>query len=231
MKFSIVFDNYKANEKLESFWGFSCMINENFLFDTGSNGRALVRNMVKMGFDIKKLEYLFISHPHWDHIGGIDSIVDINRDLTLFLPDSLSQLYIRDLKTLSKEVKVINEYPRKLFDNFYSTGIMHPIGEHSLVIDEGDFGIVVVGCSHPGIVNIVKRAKEIINKPIIYAIGGFHLFRSKEEEIEKIVKDMIDLGVEYVTPTHCTGDLAIEMFKSAYKENYIPGGVGRIIEF
>ncbi len=231
MRFSIVFDNYIANEKLESFWGFSCMINDNFLFDTGSNGRALVRNLVKMGFDIEKLEYLFISHPHWDHIGGIDSIVDINKNLTLFLPDSLSQLYIRDLKTLSKEVKVINEYPRKLFDNFYSTGVMHPIGEHSLVIDEGDFGIVVVGCSHPGITNIVKKAKEIINKPIIYAIGGFHLFRSSEDEIREVVKEMKNLGVEYITPTHCTGDLAIEMFKDAYGDNYIPGGVGRIIEF
>ena len=231
MRFSIVFDNYKANEKLESFWGFSCMINDNFLFDTGSNGRALIRNMVKMGFDIEKLEYLFISHPHWDHIGGIDSVVDVNRNLILYLPDSLSSLYIRDLKRLSKEVKVINEYPRKLFDNFYSTGVMHPIGEHSLVIDEGEFGIVVVGCSHPGITNIVKRAKEILNKPILYAIGGFHLMRSSEEEIIEIVKEMKNLGVEYVTPTHCTGDLAIEIFRDEYGENYIPGGVGRIIEF
>ena len=231
MRFSIVFDNYKANEKLESFWGFSCMINNNFLFDTGSNGRALVRNMIKMGFDIEKLEYLFISHPHWDHIGGIDSIVDINRNLTLFLPDSLSQLYIRDLKKLSKEVKVINEYPVKLFDEFYSTGVMHPVGEQSLVIDEGEFGIVVVGCSHPGIVNIVKRAKDILNKPIIYAIGGFHLLRSSEEEIIEVVKELKFLGVEYITPTHCTGDLAIEIFKSFYGENYIPGGVGRVIEF
>ncbi len=231
MRFSIVFDNYIANEKLESFWGFSCMINDNFLFDTGSNGRVLVRNMVKMGFDIEKLKYLFISHPHWDHIGGIDSVVDVNRNLILYLPDSLSQLYIRDLKRLSKEVKVINEYPRKLFDNFYSTGVMHPIGEHSLVIDEGEFGIVVVGCSHPGITNIVKRAKEILNKPILYAIGGFHLMRSNEEEIIEIVKEMKNLGVEYVTPTHCTGDLAIEIFRAEYGENYIPGGVGRIIEF
>ena len=231
MKFSIVFDNYIANEKLESFWGFSCMINDNFLFDTGSNGRALLRNMVKMGFDIEKLKYLFISHPHWDHIGGIDSVVDINRNLILYLPDSLSQLYIRDLKTLSKEVKVINEYPRKLFDGFYTTGVMHPVGEQSLVIDEGEFGIVVVGCSHPGITNIVKRAKEILNKPILYAIGGFHLMRSSEEEIIEVVKEMKSLGVEYVTPTHCTGDLAIEMFKDEYAENYIPGGVGRIIEF
>ena len=231
MRFSIVFDNYTANEKLESFWGFSCIINDNFLFDTGSNGRALVRNMVKMGFDIEKLEYLFISHPHWDHIGGIDSIVDINSNLSLFLPNSLSKLYIRDLKKLSKEVKVISEYPQKLFDIFYSTGVMYPVGEQSLVIDEGEFGIVVTGCSHPGITNIVKRAKDILNKPIVYAIGGFHLMRSAEKEILKVVKELKLLGVEYITPTHCTGDLATEIFKSFYSENYIPGGVGRIIEF
>jgi len=231
MKFSIVFDNYLANEKLESFWGFSCMIEDYFLFDTGSNGRALVRNMAKMGFNLNDLKYLFISHPHWDHIGGIDSVVDINRNLTLFLPDSLSALYIKDLKKLSREVKVINEYPRKLFGKFYLTGVMHPVGEQSLVIDEGEFSIVVTGCSHPGIVNIVKRAIEMLNKPVLYALGGFHLMRSDEEEIAKVINELKNLGVEYITPTHCTGELAIEMFKEAYGENYIPGGVGRIIEF
>ncbi len=231
MKFSIVFDNYTANEKLESFWGFSCVINDYFLFDTGSNGRSLVRNIVKMGFNLRDFKFLFISHPHWDHIGGIDSVVDENREMTLFLPNSLSKLYIRDLKRLSREVKVIGENPQKLFGRFYSTGVMMPIGEQSLVIDEGDFSIVVTGCAHPGIVNIVRRAIEMLNKPVLYALGGFHLMRSGESEIAAAVKELKALGVEYVTPTHCSGDLAIEMFKAEYGENYIPGGVGRIIEF
>ena len=231
MKFSIVFDNYIANEKLESFWGFSCVINDYFLFDTGSNGRALVRNITKMGFDVNDLKYLFISHPHWDHIGGIDSIVDVNRKMSLILPNSLSKLFVKDLKILSRETIVVDEEPKKLFGSFYTTGVMEPIGEQSLLIDEGDFSIVVTGCAHPGIVNIVKRAIEILNKPVLYVMGGFHLMRSSEDEIIEAIRGLRALGVEYVTPTHCTGDLAIEMFKEEYKENFIPGGVGRIIEF
>ncbi|EDM23602.1 MBL fold metallo-hydrolase [Caminibacter mediatlanticus] len=230
MKFSIVFDNYIANDRLESFWGFSLMIEDYFLFDTGSNGRALVRNMAKMGFSLQELKYLFISHPHWDHIGGIDSVIDENRLMSLFLPDSLSKFYVRDLRKLSREVKVISN-PQKLFGKFYSTGIMEPIGEQSIIIEEEDFLIVVTGCAHPGVVNIVQRAIDMFHKPVLYVIGGFHLMRSTEEEINNVIKNLKSLGVEYVTPTHCSGDLAIEMFKDVYKDNYIPGGVGRIIEF
>ena len=231
MRFSIVFDNYQANEKLESFWGFSCVINDYFLFDTGSNGRALVRNIAKMGFDVNEFKYLFISHPHWDHIGGIDSIVDVNRKMSLILPSSLSKLYIKDLKKLSRETIIVDNESKRLFGSFYTSGVMEPVGEQSLIIDEGEFCVVVSGCAHPGIVNIVKRAIETLKKPVLYALGGFHLMRSSEEEISGVINELKNLGVEYVTPTHCSGDLAIEMFKAEYGENYIPGGVGRVIEF
>ncbi len=231
MKFSIVFDNYVANDKLESFWGFGCVINDYFLFDTGSNGRALVRNIAKMGFCINDFKYLFISHPHWDHIGGIDSIIDVNKKMSLILPNSLSKLYIKDLKTLSRETIIVGESEKKLFGNFYTTGVMEPVGEQSLVIDEGEFGIVLTGCAHPGIAQIVRKAETILNKPILYVIGGFHLMRSNESEIMDTIKELKNIGVEYVTPTHCTGERAIEMFKNEYGENVILGGVGRIIEF
>jgi 7,8-dihydropterin-6-yl-methyl-4-(beta-D-ribofuranosyl)aminobenzene 5'-phosphate synthase len=71
----------------------------------------------------------------------------------------------------------------------------------------------------------------MLNKPVLYVLGGFHLMRSNEKKIISVVKELKTLGVEYVTPTHCSGDFAIEIFKAQYGENYIPGGVGRVIEF
>jgi len=225
MQIAITFDNYVAHPQLESFWGFSCLIDDNFLFDTGSNGRALLRNIYKMGYDLKKIKYLFISHPHWDHIGGIDSVVDENRDLTLFLPNSLSKFYIKDLKKLAK-VEVISEF-KEILPNFYSLGVMLPVGEQGLVITK-DFPTLITGCAHPGVVNMVKKANENGIK-ILYVIGGFHLLNASKKEILEVIGDLKNLGVEYVTPTHCSGDFAIELFKKEFE--VIPAGVGRIIEF
>ena len=69
MKFNIIFDNVKFDHSLQNLWGFSCYIDElKMLFDTGSNGRVLLKNGKKMGINFKEIKYVFISHPHWDHL-------------------------------------------------------------------------------------------------------------------------------------------------------------------
>ena len=225
---TILFDNYNNNcAACQSLWGFSAYFEEyKLLFDTGSNGRVLLKNMQELGVDVKEIEYMFITHSHWDHIGGIDSILELNPDIILFVPSSLSKFLIKDLKSLAKEVVVCGKKPQHLFKNLYTTGLLgDDMPEQSLIIDE-DETKVITGCGHFGIEKITKVAKETIGKNIDFAIGGFHLLRSSEDEVNDSIEHLKELGVTKVLPTHCTGDRAIELYKNSFAESYVSGGIG-----
>ena len=229
---TIVFDNYNySHPDLKSLWGFSAYLEKyHLLFDTGSNGPALLKNIEALNIDVNEIEYLFISHSHWDHIGGLDTILEYNPNITLFVPESLSKHLIRDLRTLAKEVIVITDKPQKLFGNLYSTGILgEDTPEQSLIID-GEKPVVITGCGHYGITNIVNTASRIISKTIHLAVGGFHLMHSEEKEIADTISSLRKSGVEFVCPTHCTGDKAIMMFAQSFGDHYIQGGIGAKIE-
>ncbi len=68
-----------------------------------------------------------------------------------------------------------------------------------------------------------------MDKNIYLVCGGFHLLNKSEEEVKKIISQFKDLGVQKVGATHCTGDQAIELFKEAYKENFVKMGIGKVI--
>jgi len=85
----------------------------------------------------------------------------------------------------------------------------------------------MTGCAHPGIADMVKRAKNVLNKKIYLVFGGFHLMSKSENEVKEIINQFRDLGVMNVGATHCTGDGAIKLFKEAYGENFIRMGVGK----
>lgn len=226
----ILFDNYNKTSTCKSLWGFSAYFKKyKLLFDTGSNGRTLLQNMKELEIDLKEVKYLFITHAHWDHIGGIDSVLELNSDITMFVPSSLSKKLICDLKTLTKKVVVCDEKPKKLFDDVFTTGILgEEMPEQSLILDDG-FTKVITGCGHYGIENIVKVAKEFLNKDIKIAVGGFHLLEKNDAEILKSIEALKSLGVQKVLPTHCTGDRAIELYKEHFKDNYIEGGIGCVM--
>ncbi len=133
----IIYDNNKNCSTSRAPWGFSIYMDEyKLLFDTGGNGRILLENMKKEGVDINEIKYLFITHEHWDHIGGIDSILELNKDLILFVPSSFSDHFIDDLKSMCKSIIMCDEKPKRLFNNIYTTGILgEEIPEQALITD------------------------------------------------------------------------------------------------
>jgi 7,8-dihydropterin-6-yl-methyl-4-(beta-D-ribofuranosyl)aminobenzene 5'-phosphate synthase len=76
----------------------------------------------------------------------------------------------------------------------------------AMVID-ADFGLVVIlGCAHRGIINTLKQAQKITGKELIYAaIGGTHLLHASEERLEKTAAALMEMGVQYLGVSHCTG--------------------------
>lgn len=102
--------------------------------------------------------------------------------------------------------------------------------ELSLVLETPKGVVVVAGCSHPGIENIVKAAEEI--DPQVYmAMGGFHLPTATDDVIHKIADSLHDeLKVERLAPGHCTGEPAFDLFSKIWKEHYTYAGVGTVIE-
>ena len=61
-------------------------------------------------------------------------------------------------------------------------------------------------------------------------MGGFHLGAMRKPKLEEIITDFRKLGVEWVGPCHCTGDLGRRMFKEEYGKDFLDVGVGRLIE-
>lgn len=232
MSITILFDNHNPSGGKRSLWGFAAYLDDHrLLFDTGSNGRALLRNMHELGIDIAEIEYLFLSHEHWDHIGGLDSVLEANPDLTIFVPESFSKNMIADLRSGSKEVVTCGRSPRQLTGKLYSTGLLgdNP-PEHSLIID-GATPTLITGCGHYGIDRITERAEKTLRKPIQTAIGGFHLAQKPTKRIETMITSLEQAGVQHVMPTHCTGNQAIRMFQEAFEEGYHEGGIGAALCF
>lgn len=212
MKITIIYDNEAYKQDLRADWGFSSLIEvENtpkILFDTGANGGILLSNMRKLNIDPSSIEEVFISHAHWDHIGGLSDFLRANNDVKVYIPKTCPK------PSGAKEVIVVKN-ALKIHDNVFSTGELDGI-EQSLCIKTNKGIVLIVGCSHPEMKHILKAASEFGE---VYAIiGGLHGFR--EFELFKELK--------LICPSHCT-QYKQGIF-SLYPDKCIKGGAGRTIE-
>jgi 7,8-dihydropterin-6-yl-methyl-4-(beta-D-ribofuranosyl)aminobenzene 5'-phosphate synthase len=103
--------------------------------------------------------------------------------------------------------------------------------ELSLVLDTTAGPIVIVGCSHPGIENILANVTELLHRTTVYeVVGGMHLLVSTPTQVEKTVSAMLErYQVKRVAAGHCTGEQAFALLQERLGPNYIYAGLGQTL--
>lgn len=87
----------------------------------------------------------------------------------------------------------------------------------------------MAGCSHPGIVDIIKRSKTLWDRPIYLVIGGFHSMPGTMEGMLAVVNQFKQLGVKKVAPAHCTSEQTKAFLKAAYGKDFVTVGAGKVL--
>jgi 7,8-dihydropterin-6-yl-methyl-4-(beta-D-ribofuranosyl)aminobenzene 5'-phosphate synthase len=232
IKLTILYDNYLKVKGTKADWGFSCLIegiDKTILFDTGADTSILKQNMAQMNVNPSEIDQVVISHMHWDHTGGLDLILARNKEANVFIPPSADENFVKKIESKNHQVRQFRD-PKMIQDHVYLSGELgSSIKEQSLIIDTSEGLLVITGCSHPGIANILRTARTIIDKDIALVAGGFHLLRMNDTEIEAVIDEFEEIGVIKCAASHCTGDDAIQRMKAHYAEDFIPLGTGATV--
>ncbi len=217
-----ILDDNEASTGFYNEWGWSVYIIHNgihVLFDADTDPRIISYNAGKLGLNLKNLQVGFLSHHHGDHSGGYRIIGSEKPGLPVYVPPGDAS-YLEDMGLNP----IIVEKPMEIFDGGFSTGPLSSgwIHEHGLIIQTITGPILLVGCSHPGIDNLVDRAVELTGEKLLLVIGGFH-------EPEKYRIDRIARKTEYIAPTHCSGSRIKNYTLKKYPEKYIAARTGTIL--
>lgn len=233
-RLTILYDNNPYDESLETAWGFSCLVelgNTTILFDTGGEEQILANNIEALKVDVREIDCLVFSHEHWDHIGGMNAILETHNDVTIYMLDSFPSSVKGSARGAGADVvEVRNE--TVVCEGVATTGALGTeIEEQALIINTRNGLVILTGCSHPGVVEIVERAIELTGSEVYLVMGGYHLGNRGDTALLGIVSEMRELGVERVAPTHCSGELARRRFRDGFGEDYIEAGVGYSLDF
>jgi 7,8-dihydropterin-6-yl-methyl-4-(beta-D-ribofuranosyl)aminobenzene 5'-phosphate synthase len=191
MDLKILYDN-EAKSGFRKRWGFSCLVGDELLFDTGGDVSTLLFNMHRFAVDLSRIKEVVLSHEHGDHVGGIDVVAELG-EVNVFVPQSFSHRFKRELTSRFHVTLVEVGEAMAVSERVFTTGELGSfVKEQSLVVKTGHGLTVITGCSHPGLTNILRKASQF--GEIHGVVGGFHGF-SQLEALR---------GMKLIAPCHCT---------------------------
>ena len=230
LRLTILYDNPGVDSRLGSGWGFAALVeyeDRTVLFDTGADGSILLYNMRLLDVEPQAIEAIVLSHSHDDHTGGLQALLDTGIRPVVYSPPLFPDAFKERVRAQTELVEVTGT--REILPGIYLTGSYSKSVEQALVVETQDGTVVITGCGHPGIVAMVHQAQVVLPGKVALLAGGFHLLDVPASEQQSVVAELRRLGVQRVLPTHCTGDSAIELFRTEFGENCLEGGVGRVV--
>jgi len=235
IRLTILYDNCGFDERLTTEWGFSCLIEgleQTILLDAGGEPLILRQNMNTLDVEVSSIDAVVLSHGHWDHYGGLSTLIALGLDCPLYVPANLPAEARREIGWPEERVIDANG-SIEICANARTTGqLLRPLPEHGLVLRTSDGLVIITGCAHPGIVEIVEKAIEAFpEEPVDLVLGGLHLGMATVQEVTQIIDGLRTLGVRRVAPSHCTGDRSKSLFALAFGDDFIDIGAGAVLEF
>jgi len=241
------------------------------LFDTGA-GYALIHNSKRLNIDLSSINYLILSHGHYDHTGGMKKLFKIVRIQKVFAhPDAFRKRYVKDADGKIREIgyrgpslKILNDITQfvptkistKITDNIFVSGTIPRTtpfenpephfyldpqctqldtfpDDQCLLIEGKKYGIVLLGCTHAGIINtltylrnnLIKSDKELI------VIGGLHLHSATEEHLQMTTNFLLSLNINTLYACHCSGFNSLIYFNKHLPFPCLPAPAGTVFNF
>jgi len=253
MKLTILNDN-EAGNNYEAEYGLSFLVEDEkkILFDAGPSD-VFLRNAKKLGVNLDDIDFIVLSHGHWDHGNGLKFIKNKklichpecfikryrkNDDSYIGLPFTLEQaknnfdlILSKKPYKISENIVFLGEIPRKNDFEAKKTAFYKENNEEDFVTDDSAIAIksnkgliIIAGCSHAGICNIIEYAKKVTGSKKVHAvIGGFHL-RKTDEVTDKTIEYFRKEKIERIYPSHCVHPLVLEKFSEKLNAGRIKSG-------
>ena len=236
MKIVTLMENTSCREDLTCEHGLSLYLeteNHKILFDAGQSA-AFADNAQKLGVDLESVDFAVLSHGHYDHGGGLGKFLECSKDAPVYVSSHAFEPHYSRNGYIGLDLSL--ESSERIFsvsqDRILAEGIsLHQIAcapmdtaglemeengvrkpddfrhEQYLLLEEAGKRILISGCSHKGILNIME-----VFKPDIL-VGGFHFMKITDENwLQEAAEKLLTYDTVYYTG-HCTGQTQYDYLK------------------